>query len=121
MQSCRTVWCGSFIIPHSGRFASPSLRNSRSYHIELLDRPAIYWDFHSLLLGIQMMFSFILMDSDQPLRLCKSCQKVFLGSCANAVFAAHGIKISIISTKASLKRKEKINERRTIIDENIKA
>ena len=27
-----------------------------SYHIELLDKPTIYWDFHSLLLGIQMMF-----------------------------------------------------------------
>ena len=26
-----------------------------SYHIELLEKPTIYWDFHSLLLGIQMM------------------------------------------------------------------
>ena len=51
-----------------------------SYHIELLDKPTIYWDFHSLLLGIQMMFSFMLVDGDQPLRLCKHCQKVFLGS-----------------------------------------
>ena len=50
-----------------------------SYHIELLDKPTIYWDFHSLLLGIQMMFSFMLVDGDQPLRLCKHCQKVFLG------------------------------------------
>ena len=33
-----------------------------SYHIELLDKPTIYWDFHSLLLGIQMMFSFLLGD-----------------------------------------------------------
>ena len=33
-----------------------------SYHIELLDKPTIYWDFHSLLLGIQMMFSFLLVD-----------------------------------------------------------
>ena len=30
-----------------------------SYHIELLDKPTIYWDFHSLLLGIQMMFSVV--------------------------------------------------------------
>ena len=35
-----------------------------------------------------MMFSFMLVDGDQPLRLCKHCQKVFLGlsygkSCAN--------------------------------------
>ena len=35
-----------------------------SYHIELLDKPTIYWDFHSLLLGIQMMFSFMLVDGE---------------------------------------------------------
>ena len=39
-----------------------------SYHIELLDKPTIYWDFHSLLLGIQMMFSFLLVDGEKPLR-----------------------------------------------------
>ena len=44
-----------------------------SYHIELLDKPTIYWDFHSLLLGIQMMFSFLLVDGEKPLRLCKHC------------------------------------------------
>jgi len=59
-----------------------------SYHIELLDKPTIYWDFHSLLLGIQMMFSFMLVDGDQPLRLCKHCQKVFLGSRSNAAFCS---------------------------------
>ena len=59
-----------------------------SYHIELLDKPTIYWDFHSLLLGIQMMFSFMLVDDAKPLRLCKHCQKVFLGSRANSVFCS---------------------------------
>lgn len=44
-----------------------------NYHIELLGKPTIYWDFHSLLLGIQMMFSFMLVDDDQPLCLCKHC------------------------------------------------
>ena len=52
--------------------------------IELLDNPTIYWYFHSLLLGIQMMYSFMLVDENQPLRLCKHCQKVFLGSWFNA-------------------------------------
>ena len=59
-----------------------------TYHIELLDKPTIYWDFHSLLLGIQMMFSFMLVDGEQPLRLCKHCQKVFLGSRSNAAFCS---------------------------------
>ena len=59
-----------------------------SYHIELLDKPTIYWDFHSLLLGIQMMFSFMLVDDEQPLRLCKHCHKVFLGNRSNAAFCS---------------------------------
>ena len=58
-----------------------------SYHIELLDKLTIYWDFYSLLLDIQMMFSFMLVDGDQPLRLCKHCQKV-LGIRSNAVFCS---------------------------------
>lgn len=57
-----------------------------SYHIELKDKPTIYWDFHSLLLGIQMMFSFMLVDDDQSLRLCKHRHKVFLGIRSNTDF-----------------------------------
>lgn len=33
-----------------------------TYHIELLERPTIVWDFHSLLLGVQMIFSFMLTE-----------------------------------------------------------
>ena len=46
------------------------------YHIELLDK---HWDFH-LLLGIQMMFSFMLVDNEQPLRVCKHCRRYFWAS-----------------------------------------
>ena len=59
-----------------------------TYHIELLDKPTIYWDFHSLLLGVQMMFSFMLVDGEKPLRLCKHCQKVFLSSRSNSAFCS---------------------------------
>ena len=45
--------------------------NAPSYHIELLEQPTLVWDFHSLLLGIQMMLSFMLTDEHNPLRLCK--------------------------------------------------
>jgi hypothetical protein len=45
-----------------------------SYRISLYrDKPKIVWEFHSLLRGIQMMFSFALTDEDRPLRLCKHC------------------------------------------------
>ena len=61
---------------------------SPCYHIELLDKPSISWDFRCLPQGLQMMFSFMLVDSDQPLRLCKHCRKAFLGSRFNAAFCS---------------------------------
>ena len=59
-----------------------------TYHIALLDKPTIVWDFHSLLLGIQMMFSFMLTEDMKPLRCCKHCQKVFMARHPNAVFCS---------------------------------
>ena len=54
-----------------------------TYHIELLDKPTLFLDFHSLLLGIQMMFSFMLVDDTKPLKLCKQYQRVFLSTRSN--------------------------------------
>jgi hypothetical protein len=62
--------------------------NAPTYHIALLDKPTIVWDFHSLLLGIQMMFSFMLTNDQQPLRICKKCSKVFKASRPSAVFCS---------------------------------
>jgi len=59
-----------------------------TYHIALLDKPTIVWDFHSLLLGVQMMFSFMLTDDAKPLRCCKHCQKVFMAGHPNAAFCS---------------------------------
>lgn len=59
-----------------------------TYHIALLEKPTIIWDFHSLLLGIQMMFSFMLADEAKPLRLCRQCQKVFAASRPSAAFCS---------------------------------
>ena len=60
-----------------------------SYAITALEAEGnILMIFHSLLLGIQMMFSFMLVDDEQPLRLCKHCHKVFLGSRSNAAFCS---------------------------------
>ncbi len=61
---------------------------SPSYHIELLDKPTIVWDFHSLLLAIQMMFSFMLTDEHNPLKICKHCNTVFKASRPSAVFCS---------------------------------
>ena len=59
-----------------------------TYHIALLDKPTIVWDFHSLLLGIQMMFSFMLTDSENPIKLCRHCTKAFVASRPSAVFCS---------------------------------
>ena len=47
------------------------------YHIELRDRPTMVWDFHSLILAIRMMFSFMLVDETARLKLCPNFYKAF--------------------------------------------
>ena len=54
-----------------------------NYHIELWERPTIVWDFHSLLLAIQMMFSFMLVDETATLKLCPNCYKAFFAENAD--------------------------------------
>ena len=46
-------------------------------HIELREQPAMVWDFHSQLLDIQMMFSFMLVDETATLKMCPNCYKAF--------------------------------------------
>lgn len=79
-----------------------------TYHIELLDRPTIYWDFHSLLLGIQMMFSFMLVDSTKPLRMCKQCQKVFLSKPGYSAFCSARCKNQYNVYKSRGKNKQRM-------------
>lgn len=59
-----------------------------TYHITLMDKPTIVWDFHSLLLAVQMMFSFMLTDEKTPLRACKHCNKAFIASRPSAAFCS---------------------------------
>ena len=61
---------------------------SPTYHVALFDKPTIVWDFHSLLLGIQMMFSFMLTDEAKPLRICKHCNAIFAATNHNSVFCS---------------------------------
>ena len=62
--------------------------NAPTYRIALLDKPTIVWDFHSLMLGIQMMFSFMLTDTEKPIRICKHCLQTFVASRPSAVFCS---------------------------------
>ena len=49
-----------------------------TYYIELLDKLMFVWDFHSLLLVIQMIFSFMLTDENSGLKLYRKCTKAFV-------------------------------------------
>ena len=59
-----------------------------SYHIELREKPTLVWDFHSLLLAIQMLFSFMLTGEKNTLTLCPNCKKVFPANRPNMVFCS---------------------------------
>ena len=60
-----------------------------TYHVALFDeKPTIVWEFNSLMLAIQMMFSFMLTDGTKPLRMCKHCKNTFAAGHHNAVFCS---------------------------------
>lgn len=59
-----------------------------TYRIALFDKPTIVWDFHSLMLGVQMMFSFMLTDSDNPIRICQNCMKAFMARDSSTEFCS---------------------------------
>ena len=77
-----------------------------TYHIELLEHPTIVWDFHSLLLGVQMMFSFMLTDEKSSLKVCKHCGKAFVAGRPNSVFCSGKCKNQYNVYKSRAKDKE---------------
>lgn len=80
-----------------------------TYHIELLDRPTIVWNFHSLLLGVQMMFSFMLTDEKSSLKVCKHCGKAFVAGRPNSVFCSGRCKNQYNVYKSRAKDKDNNN------------
>ena len=81
--------------------------NAPTYRIMLLDKPTLVWDFHSLLLGIQMMLSFMLTDEQNPLRICKKCTKPFIASRPSAVFCSSRCKNQYNVYKSREKNRDK--------------
>jgi len=60
-----------------------------TYRIALLDKPTIVWDFHSLLIGLQMMFSFMMAEEKTPLRMCDHCDTIFVAKRTNQRFCSN--------------------------------
>ncbi len=67
----------------------------------------IIWDFH-LLLRILMMFSFMLTNSENPIRLCRHCTKAFFANRLIAVFCSSQCKnrYNIYKSHGTNKNKE---------------
>lgn len=62
--------------------------NAPTYHFRLHDGPVLVWDFHSLLLALQMAISIMLTDSKRPIKFCKGCGKLFVAKNANAKYCS---------------------------------
>ena len=62
--------------------------NAPTYHLELREHPTLVWDFHSLLVNIKMLFTFMLTDDMHPLRLCKQCLRAFIAPNAKDEFCS---------------------------------
>lgn len=84
--------------------------NIPSYHIALKKRPTIVWDFHSLMLSIHMLFSFMLTDENKPLRMCKHCQKAFVASRPTSAFCSPQCKNRYNVYKSRAKNKSEDGE-----------
>jgi len=62
--------------------------NAPTYHIALLEEPTIVWDFNSLLLCAQLLFSLMLTDKNRPLRMCRNCTKPFIAKRKNSYYCS---------------------------------
>ena len=71
--------------------------NAPTYHIALLDKPTMVWDFHSLLLAIKKVLSLMLTDEEHPLRLCRQCYKAFIARTVNTRFCSQDCKKKYIA------------------------
>jgi hypothetical protein len=82
-----------------------------TYRIRMYDnKPGIRWDFHSLLLTIQTMFGFALVDESRPLRLCRHCNLAFIASHHNAEYCSPECKNQHNVGKSRGKKKQDAEE-----------
>ncbi len=66
--------------------------NAPTYHFDIIDGPTIVWDFNSLMLVIQLLYSFMLIDEDCPVKLCACCGKPFIAKNKNEKYCSDDCK-----------------------------
>jgi hypothetical protein len=62
--------------------------NTPTYHLELREHSTLVWDFHSLLLNIQLLISMNMTNEKNPLKICHQCQRPFFASKADAKYCS---------------------------------
>ena len=62
--------------------------NAPTYHFRLYDGPVIVWDFHSLLLVLQMAVSIMLTDPRNPIKFCEGCGRPFVAKNRNMKYCS---------------------------------
>ena len=62
--------------------------NAPTYHFRLYDGPVIVWDFHSLLLVLQMAISMMLTDPKNQVKFCKGCGRPFVAKNRNMKYCS---------------------------------
>lgn len=58
------------------------------YHMELHEHPVVVWEFNSLMVGIQMMFSFMMANEEHPMKMCRTCGKAFIAKAPGDEFCS---------------------------------
>ena len=81
--------------------------NSPTYHIKLLDKPTLVWNFGSLAIAAQMLLSLSMTDDKTPIRLCKHCTKAFIPTRPNALFCSSKCKNQYNVYKSRAKDEQK--------------
>ena len=81
--------------------------NSPTYHIKLLDKPTLVWNFGSLAIATQMLLSLSMTDDKTPIRLCKHCTKAFIPTRPNALFCSSKCKNQYNVYKSRAKDEQK--------------
>ncbi len=66
--------------------------NAPTYHFDIIDEPKIVWDFNSLLLVVQLLYSLMLIDEDCPIKLCACCGKPFIAKNKNEKYCSEDCK-----------------------------
>ena len=62
--------------------------NAPTYHFKLRGGLAIVWDFHSLLLVLQMAISIMLTDPKRQIRFCHGCGRPFVAKTVNMKYCS---------------------------------